>query len=86
MKSPQQFPVQKERASRSTEPRRDRGANNKRLPCTEAALVAFSVPIVERMPEAHETSKPTRDGQGVPMVALCGQFPRTYLANSTKGK
>lgn len=69
-----QFPVQKERASRSTEPRRDRGANSKRLPCTEAALVAFSVPIAERIPEVHKTSKPTCDGQGIPMVALCGQF------------
>lgn len=33
------FPVQKEPASGSTEPRRDRGANNKRLPVREAALV-----------------------------------------------
>lgn len=69
-----QFPVQKAGAP-ANEPRRDRGANNKRLPCTEAAPVAFSVPISERIPEVHKTSKPTRDGEGVPKVALCGQLP-----------
>lgn len=71
----QHFPVRKERASRSIEHRRDRGANSKRLPCIEAASVAFDVPIAERMPAVHKTSKPTCDGEGVPTVALCGQLP-----------
>jgi hypothetical protein len=71
----QQFPPQKERASRSTEVRRDRGANNKRLPRTEAAPVAFSAPIAAHTPEAHETLNPTRDGEGVPKVVRGGQLP-----------
>jgi hypothetical protein len=69
------FPVRKERASRSTESRRDRGANNKRLTCSESALVAFTAPIAGQKPEAHETSEPTRDGEGVPTVLPCGQLP-----------
>lgn len=66
------FPVQKSRALEN-EPRRDCGANSKRLICSESALVAFTVPIADRIPEVHETSKPTRDGEGVPTGALCGQ-------------
>jgi hypothetical protein len=61
------------------EPRRDRGANNKRLPVSEAALVAFAAPIAGAQPEVHETlnPNPTRDGQGegVPMAVPCGQLP-----------
>jgi hypothetical protein len=68
-----QFPPQKERASRSTEARRDRGANSNRLPRAEAALVAFSAPIAQHNSEVHETSKPTRGGDGVPKIVLCGQ-------------
>lgn len=74
-----QFPVQKARA-RANEPRLDRGANNKRLPCSEAALVAFTAPIVAHTPEAHETLTPTRDGEGVPTVVRCGQLPRCLPA------
>lgn len=66
------FPVRNVVAT-TTEPRRDRGANSKRLICSESALVAFTVPIAERIPEVHETSKPTRDGEGVPTGAFCGQ-------------
>lgn len=70
-----QFPVQKERASRSTEPRRDCGANNKQLPRSGTESVSIAAPIAERIPEVHETLNPTRDGEGVPTVALCGQLP-----------
>lgn len=63
-----QFPPQKELTSGSTGSRRDRGANNKRLPGTEAAPVAISAPIAAHTPDAHETSNPTRDGEGVPTV------------------
>lgn len=70
-----QFPPRNERASRSTEARRDRGANNKRLPCSEAALVAFTAPIARHNSEVHETPEPTRDGDGVPRVVSRGQLP-----------
>lgn len=76
------FPVQKGITSVPTEPRRDRGANNKRLPCSEAALVAFTAPIAGTQPEVHETSEPTRDGKGVPRVVPCGQL----LNKEMKGK
>lgn len=82
MTAQKQFPVQKAGAP-ANEPRRDRGANNKRLPRTEAAPVAFSAPIAERTPEVHETSKPTRDGQGVPKAALCGQLPGSLPRGAT---
>jgi hypothetical protein len=75
MPSLQQFPVQKERASRSTEPRHDRGANNKRLPRSEAPLVGFTAPIARHASEVHETSNPTRDGDGVPKSVSRGQLP-----------
>lgn len=68
------FPVQKDGAP-SNEPRRDRGANNKRLPCSEAALVAFAAPIAGTQPKVHEISEPTRDGKGVPKVVPCDQLP-----------
>lgn len=70
-----QFPVQKTGAP-VNEPRRDRGANNKRLPVREAALCAFAVPIAGQFPEAHETSKRTRDGDGVLRELPCGQLRR----------
>lgn len=75
----QQFPTRKAIASVATGSRRDRGANNKRLPSTEAALVAFSAPIARHTSEVHETSNPTptRDGQGdgVPTSVPRGQLP-----------
>ena len=74
MSASKQFPPQKELTSGSTGSRRDRGANSKRLPCTEAPLVGFSAPIAAHTPEAHETSNPTRDGDGVPKIVLCGQL------------
>ena len=70
-----QFPSQKELASGSTRTRRDRGANNQRLPVSEAAPAAFAVPIAQHTSEAHETSNPTRDGDGVPTSVLRGQLP-----------
>jgi len=70
--STKQFPPQKELTSGSTGSRRDRGANSKRLPCTEAAV---SAPIAAHIPEAHETLNPTRDGEGVPKVMRGGQLP-----------
>src|SRR6185503_3722845 len=74
-----QFPPRKAISRVATEARRDRGANSKRLPCSEAAPVAFTAPIAARIPEAHETLKlkPTRDGdgEGVPKVVRCGQLP-----------
>jgi len=71
----QQFPPQKGISRVPTQARRDRGANSKRLPHIEAAPVAFDVPIAAHMPEARETSNPTRDGEGVPKVVRCGQLP-----------
>jgi hypothetical protein len=70
----QQFPVQKTGAP-VNEPRRDRGADNKRLPCIEAAPVAFNAPIARHASEVHETSNPTRDGDGVPKSVSRGQLP-----------
>lgn len=70
------FPVRKATASVAIEPRRDRGANNQRLPVSEAALVAFAVPIAGQLPEAHETLTPTRDGEGVLGGLPCGQVRR----------
>lgn len=67
-----QFPVQKTGAP-VNEPRR--GANNKRLTCSESELVSFAAPIAGQKPEAHETSEPTRDGEGVPKVLPCSQLP-----------
>lgn len=75
MSSPiNQFPVQ-EAVATAHEPRRDRGANNNRLPCAEAPLAGFSAPIAAHTPEAHETSNPPRDGEGVPKVVRGGQLP-----------
>jgi hypothetical protein len=68
-----QFPHSKGLASGPSSARRDRGAHSKRLPCAEAALVAFSAPIAQHNSEVHETSNPTRDGDGVPKIVLCGQ-------------
>jgi len=84
MKSaPNQFPPQKELTSGSTGSRRDRGANSKRLPRTEAPLVGFSAPIAAHTPEAHETSNPTRDGEGVPKVVRGGQLPGCLPSGAT---
>lgn len=79
----QHFPSQKELASGSTRTRRDRGANSKRLPVSEAALVAFAAPIADRTPEAHETSNPTRAGEGVPKDAVSGQLPGCLPVGAT---
>ncbi len=70
-----QFPSQKERASRSTETRRDRGANNKRLPSIEAEAVSLDALIARYTSKVHETLNPTRDGEGVPKNVPRGQLP-----------
>jgi hypothetical protein len=77
-----QFPVQKTGAP-VNEPRRDRGANNKRLTRSESAPVAFTAPIAGTQLEAHETSEPTRDGEGVPKVVPCGQLPGSLPKGAT---
>lgn len=67
----QHFPVQKAGAP-ANEPRRDRGANNKRLHVIDAEPGSFAVPIAGTQPEAHETPDSTRDEKGVLKVAPCG--------------
>ena len=77
------FPPQKAPASGVTEARRDDGAHNQSLPCSEAELVSFTAPIARHTPDAHETPKLTRDGNGVLKVVSRGQLhPRTYIKKS----
>jgi hypothetical protein len=78
-RSTKHFPVRKGLASGLTEPRRDCGAHNKQLPCSGAASVAFTVPIAGTQSEAHETSEPPRDGEGVPRVVPCGQIGKGVI-------
>lgn len=76
------FPVRKSVATEK-EPRRDRGAHNKRLTCSESEPVSFTAPIAGQKPEAHETLNPTRDGEGVPKVLPCGQLPGCLPTGAT---
>ena len=69
------FPPRKAPASGVTEARRDDGAHNQSLPCSEAELVSFTAPIARHTPEAHETPKLTRDSDGVLRVVSRGQLP-----------
>ena len=78
-----QFPPRKAPASGVTEARRGDGAHSQSLPCTEAEPVSFSAPIARHTPDAHETPKLTRDGNGVLKVVSRGQLhPRTYIKKS----
>lgn len=74
------FPIQDERASRSTESRHGRGANNKRLHVSDAGSVSNAEPIAVRSPEVDQISKPTDRGEEMPTAARCGQLDALYDA------